>query len=191
MSIMNITTDEAQQALEAIQKVMTKTRRTISSSGAYQFLLVWGVIWFIGFLSSQFIHSQLAAYIWMGLDILGGALSAFIGIRLGRYVRTGTGPSGKRIGLFWLLLFLFCVAAILVVGPGDWKQLAMLIILFVMIGWVAMSLLLSFASVKLGLVMTALSLIGYFLLPDYFFLWMAILGGGGMIAFGLYIRYRW
>jgi hypothetical protein len=29
------------------------------------------------------------------------------------------------------------------------------------------------------------------LLPGIFYLWMAILGGGGMIALGLYIRARW
>jgi hypothetical protein len=34
-------------------------------------------------------------------------------------------------------------------------------------------------------------LIGYFLLPGIFYLWMAVLGGGGMIALGLHIRSRW
>jgi hypothetical protein len=67
----------------------------------------------------------------------------------------------------------------------------MYIILFVMTGWVAMSLLLSFGSVWPGLIITALALIGYFLLPGIFYLWMAVLGGGGMIALGLYIRSRW
>jgi hypothetical protein len=67
----------------------------------------------------------------------------------------------------------------------------MFIILFVMIGWLAMGLLLSFASIWPGLLITALALIGYFLLPNIFYLWMAILGGGGMIVLGLYIRSRW
>jgi len=54
-----------------------------------------------------------------------------------------------------------------------------------------MSLLLSFASVWWGLIITALALIGYFWLADFFYLWMAALGGGGMIALGFYIRNRW
>jgi hypothetical protein len=37
----------------------------------------------------------------------------------------------------------------------------------------------------------ALALIGYYFIPDYYYLWIAILGGGGMILLGLYIRYRW
>ena len=66
-----------------------------------------------------------------------------------------------------------------------------LLVLFVMVGWNSMSLLLSFTSVWPGLILTALALVGYFLLPGLFNLWMAVLGGGGMITLGLYISLRW
>ena len=188
---MDISPIEAQESLQAIQKMIKRTKRIISSSGAYQFLILWGVIWLVGFLSSQFIQSAVAGYIWAGLDTIGGVLSAVIGIRLGRSVRSKSEPSGIRIGSFWWILMALCGLAILVVWPIDWKQVAMLIILFVMTGWIAMGLLFSAGSIKLGLVIIALAFIGYYFLPDYFFLWMAILGGGGMIAFGIYIRYRW
>jgi hypothetical protein len=188
---MNISPDEAERALSDIQAIMKKNRRIISSSGTYQFLILWGVIWLFGFLSSQFIHSQIVGYIWMGLDILGGIFSAIIGVRIGRRVRNTYFLSGKRIGAFWGLLTLFCAAAILVVWPIDARQLAMVIILFVMMGWISMSLLLSLASIKFGLAIIVLALVGFFILSGVFFLWMAVLGGGGMIAYGLYIRYRW
>ena len=189
---MNISPNEAEEALAAIQAVMQKTRRAISSSGSYIFLIIWGVIWLLGFLGSQFLPDEISGYAWMGLDMLGGILSAIIGIRMNRSVRSPSATtSGKRIGLFWLLLFVYVIATVAVSWPADGKQLAMYIILFVMVGWLAMGLLLSFASVWLGLIITALALIGYFLLPDIFYLWMAILGGGGMIALGLYIRSRW
>jgi hypothetical protein len=189
---MNISPSEAEEALAAIQAVMHKTRRSIANSGAYLFLIVWGAIWLIGFLGSQFLTLETAGNAWMVLDIFGGILSAVIGIRMGRGVRrTSATTSGKRIGLFWMILFVYCIAAIAVAWPTDGKQLAMFIILFVTVGWVAMGLLLSFVSVWWGLALTVLALIGYFLLPDIFYLWMAILGGGGMIALGLYIRLRW
>ena len=171
---------------------MQKTRRAISSSGAYGFLVVWGIVWLLGFLGSQFLPYQTAGYIWTGLDILGSLISAILGIRMGKHVRSSSATvSGKRIGIFWFLLFLYVVAAIGVAWPVDGKQLAMFIILFIMVGWVAMGLLLSSASVQMGLGITALALVGYFLLPGIFYLWMAVLGGGGMIAMGLYIRSRW
>jgi hypothetical protein len=188
---MEITPNEAQESLNAIRTIMKKTKRMIASSGAYKFLFLWGIIWVIGFASSQFVQGALAGYIWAGLDVIGGGISAFIGIRLGRTVRTESGPSGIRIGTFWWMLMAFCGLAILILWPIDWKQVAMVIILFVMTGWIAMGLLLSLSSVKPGLAIVALALIGYFLLPNWFFLWMAVLGGGGMIALGFYIRNRW
>lgn len=189
---MNITPTEAEEALAAIQAMMQKTRRVISSSGAYNFLILWGIIWLLGFLNSQFLPNKTASYVWMGLDILGGILSAAIGIRLNRGVRTSSpNISGKRIAFFWLLLLLYCVFAVAIAWPVDGKQLAMFIILFVTVGWIAMGLLLSFASAWWGLTLLGLSLIGYFLLPDIFYLWMAFLGGGGMIALGIYVRNRW
>jgi hypothetical protein len=189
---MKISPNEAEEALTVIQAMMQKTRRAISSSGAYMFLIVWGVMWLLGFLGSQFLPQETSGYAWMILDILGGILSAILGIRMNRGLRSSSSiTSGKRIGLFWSLLFLYCFAAVAISWPADGKRLAMYIILFVMVGWVAMSLLLSFTSVWPGLIITALALIGYFLLPGIFYLWMAVLGGGGMIALGLYIRSRW
>ena len=189
---MNISPTEAEEALAAIQTMMRKTRRSIASSGAYMFLIIWGSIWLLGFLGSQFLPHEIGGYTWMILDILGGILSAIVGIRMGRGVRSSsTAKSGGRIGLFWLLLFVYCIIAIVVAWPADGKQLAMFIILFVMVGWLAMGLLLSFASILPGLLITVIALISYFLLPDIFYLLMAILGGGGMIALGMYIRSRW
>jgi hypothetical protein len=189
---MNISPNEAEEALAAIQSMMKKTRRTISSSGAYLFLIVWGVVWLLGFLGSQFLPQDIGGYAWMILDTLGWILSAVIGIRMGRAVRSSSSvTSGKRIGIFWLLLFVYAIATVAISWPADGKQLAMYIILFVIVGWLAMGLLLSFYSIWPGLVITALALVGYFLLPDIFYLWMAVLGGGGMIALGLYIRSRW
>lgn len=189
---MNISPSEAEEALAAIQVMAKKTRRAISSSGAYAFLIVWGFVWLFGFLGSHFLINEIAGYIWFGLDILGGVLSGVIGIRMKRAIRSpSAATSGKKIGWFWLALTFYCVAALALVQPIDGKLLAMFIILFAMVGWMAMSLLLSFASVWWGLAITALALIGYFLLADLFYLWMAILGGGGMIALGIYIRYRW
>jgi hypothetical protein len=189
---MNVSTTEAEEALDAIQAMMQKTRRSFSSSGAYMFLIVWGVIWLLGFLGSQFLSLHIAVYTWMVLDILGGILSAIIGIRMNRGVRSpSSSSSGKRIAIFWMLLFLYCVASIAVSWPADGKQLAMFIILFTMVGWLAMGLLLSFTSIWPAVTITALALVGYFLLPGIFNLWMAILGGGGMIVLGLYIRSRW
>ena len=190
---MEISPIEAERALDAIQGMIKKTQRAVSASGAYQFLIVWGIIWLIGFSGNQFLTEGITGRVWAVLNILGAVLSAIIGIRMGRGVRnTSVSPIlGKRIGLFWLLLWLFCAAAIAVNWPVEGKQLAMIIILFVMLGWIAMSLLMSMLSAGWGLAITGLALAAYFLIPGYFHICMAILGGGGMITLGFYIRSRW
>ena len=189
---MNISPNEAEEALQVIQVMVQKTRRAISSSGVYKFLIVWGIVWVIGFLNSQFLVNQTSNYVWIGLDVLGGIASAIIGIRLNRGVRSPSSTAtGKRIAFFWLLLFVYCFAAAAIVWPMDGKQVSMIIILFATLGWIAMGILLSFASVWWGLALLGLSLISYFLLPNIFYLLMAFLGGGGMIGLGIYVRNRW
>jgi hypothetical protein len=67
----------------------------------------------------------------------------------------------------------------------------MFIVIFAMLGWIAMGFLLSYSLIKLALFVTALAFGSYYLLPDYFYLCMALLGGGAMIGSAVYIRFRW
>jgi hypothetical protein len=189
---MSISPSEAEEALAAIQVMTKKTRHSIAVSGAHISLIITGIVWLIGFICTQFLPGEIVVYIWIGLSVLGSALGTALGMRTSKRVRSPSViPTAKRIGTIWLLLAIYCIAAITVAWPIDGKQLTVLIVLFVMVGWLAMGLLLSFTPVWPGLIMIALVLIGYFFLPNIFYLWIGILGGGGMIALGLYIRYRW
>jgi hypothetical protein len=189
---MNISPTEAEETLASIQSIMQKTRASIASGGTYITLIVTGIVWLVGFLATQFLSGAIVAYIWIGMTILGSLLGALLGFRLGKRVRTpSAAPMAKRIGLFWLLLVLFGIATIVVARPTDGKQVTMFVILFIMLGQLSMGPVISFSSVWWALPITALALAGYFLLPGIFYLWMGLLGGGGMIALGLYIRLRW
>jgi hypothetical protein len=189
---MNVSPTEAEEALAAIQTITQKTRHSIANSGIYISLIITGFVWLIGYVCTQFLPGKIVVYIWIGLSILGSILGATLGTSMGKRVRSPSANAmAKRAILFWLLLVFYGIAAIAVARPTDGKQITMFIILFIMIGQLAMGLLLSFSSVWWALPITALALIGYFLLPGIFYLWMGILGGGGMIAFGIYIRSRW
>jgi hypothetical protein len=188
---MDVSHPEAEEALAAIEAIAQKTRHSIASGGTYVNLIVTGIVWFIGFTFTQFLP-EISPYVWTGLAIFGSILATIWGFRMGRRFRSpATAATGKRVGLYWLFLVLFCIATIAVARPLDGKQVTVLIVLFAMIGHLAMGLLLSFSAVWWPLPISALVLISYFLMPDLFFLWMGILGGGGMIALGLYIRARW
>lgn len=189
---MNISPNEAEEALAAIQRMTQKTRHSIASSGSYIFLIITGIIWLVGFLSTQFLTGEIVAYIWTGLSLLGTAVAILLGSRMGKRVRSpSVNATAKRALIFWLLLVFYGIAAIAIARPADGKQVTMLIIVFIMVGQSAMGLLLSFSSTWWALPITAMALVGYFLLPGFFYLWMGVLGGGGMIVLGLYIRSRW
>jgi hypothetical protein len=52
---MNLSPNEAEEELAVIQRMIQKTRHSFASSGAYIFLMVTGIVWLIGFLSTQFL----------------------------------------------------------------------------------------------------------------------------------------
>jgi hypothetical protein len=189
---MNVTPNEAEEALDSIQSMMEKTRHAIATSGAYITLLITGIVWLIGFLATQFLPTQITIYVWIGVSILATVLGVLLGIRVGPRVRSpSANATAKRAGLFWLLLICFGIATIFVARPTDGKQVTMFIILFTMLGQLAMGPLVSFSSVWWAIPITILALAGYFLLPGFFYVWIAVVGGGGMIALALYIRSRW
>ena len=189
---MNISPTEAEEALAAIQKMTRRTRHVISSSGAYIFLIYTGMIWLVGFLANQFLPGPQAVMVWAAVSLLGSALSVATGIRMSKRVQGPlTGTYGRRINLFWAFLALFCAGVIAAAQPINGKQLTLIIILFVLVGQCAMSLVFSFSYGWWTLPVGALALAGYFLIPQYFYLWMAVLVGGPMIVLGLIIRRRW
>lgn len=188
----SIYTTEAVEALAAIHTISQKTRHSIASGGTYITLIVIGAVWLIGLICTQYLSRESVDYIWAGLSITGGALGTYFGFRSGKRLRSpATTQTVKRVILFWFLLALYAIAIILIAHPADGKQATLFVVMFIMLGQIAMGLLFSFSSVWWALPITALALAGYFFLPSLIYLWMGILGGGGMIALGLYIRFRW
>jgi hypothetical protein len=187
-----VSPDEAEEALVAIQTIAQKTRQSLSSGGTYITLIVTGVVWLVGFTCTQYLPEQVVGYIWAGLSIVGGLTGAVMGLRMGKRVRSPlTTQTMKRVVLFWLLVVIYGATIIGITRPADGKQAVLFVVLFIMLGQLAMGMLFSFSTVWWALPVSALALVGYFFLPGIFYLWMAILGGGGMIALGLYIRFRW
>ncbi|NMC29591.1 MAG: hypothetical protein GYA45_05930 [Pelolinea sp.] len=189
---MNISPNEAEESLEAIRKITQKTRRSISGSGAYIFLIITGIIWLVGFVATQFLTGKILVAIWVGMSVLGSVIAVLLGTQNSKRVRSSsTSVYVKRILIFWISLIFFCLAAIAIAQPVNGKQITMFIILFTMLGQFAMEMVLSFSSSWWAVPIAALALVGYLFFPNIFYLWMGVLVGGCMIALGLSIRFRW
>jgi hypothetical protein len=117
---MNISPNEAEEALASIQKTAQKTRQSIASSGIHYSLIITGAVWMVGFICTQFLSGEILPYIWIGLSIVGSILAPILNIRTGKRVRNpSAGATAKRISLVWLLLVVYCLSAIAIAWPID------------------------------------------------------------------------
>jgi len=185
---MNLSRNEAQEALSSIQQVTIQTRRAIASGSTPYHMILWGAVWFLGFLLTHFLPGEYQAWIWIALTTPAMFLSAFLGIRTGRRIRT---PGGTSIALMWLAIFGYSSLNIWLAQPTRLEQVSVLLVIFMMFGYVIMGIWVERAASIVGLIVTALALIGYFLLPTLFNLWMAFLGGGILFLSGIYILRKW
>ncbi len=184
--------EEAREALELVERTVRQMRRAVAHGGMPYFLLIWGTVWVLGFGATHFLgpESPQARTVWWMLIVPGLIASALVGWRLNDRVRHAW--FGASVGLFWLTWMVYASLIVFFAQPQTGIQTSLLIALFAMFGYVTSGLLYrSLFLSGLGALMTALILIGYLLIPAWFSLWMAILGGGSLIAAGLYMRYAW
>ena len=184
---MNISPEEAQESLAAIQQTRTQMRKLVSLNG--YFLIICGLVWFFGPLANQFLPLAYVGWVWGSLSLIGTILSGFLGYYLGTRARS---TFGARVGLFFLTLGGFTGLWLIILQPLSVKQGFLFFLSSIAFGSVVAGILQRIVgSVIGGLSFIALALIGYYLLPAYFFLWVAICCGLSLAGFGLFLRLRW
>jgi hypothetical protein len=191
---MNVTPEEAQEALAAIQQTTVKTRRGLAQY-AYQ-QVVWGLLWFVGFLVSQFVQPAMLNWIWIAVPIVGAIGSGIVGISQGRRMRVTQDSRlafiSSRVGIFFPILYVFGVMWFVIFQPLNALQIALFWITLVMFSYVvAGAWLRTPLLIGIGVGVTVMSLLGYYLLPGYFYLWSALFAGGTLLGSGIYILLRW
>jgi hypothetical protein len=180
---MNITPDDAREALGAIEQVRAKTRAMLGFNG--YFLLIWGCFWLAGGLISEFFGAGRLPWVWIPLYIASLLLSAKLGIDQGVRLRR---ESSIRIGVFcWLLLF-YALLWYIVLQPLATLQGACLLITITFFGYAAIGTWeWSLKTTIFGLVETVLVLVGYYLWPTFFWLWIALACGIPHLGVGFYL----
>jgi hypothetical protein len=184
--------ENAQESLDAIEEVMAQTRKAIASTYANPLLILWGALWVASFTAAQF-YLVYAHYIFWGMGAIGG-VGTFIICRISHtqpYVRTSI-RSGWRLLWFWVLLIVYAFIWLSILAPFNGMQLNAVFSTAAMFGYIVIGLWFgSYFMVWLGLAVTAMTLVGFYFIPHYYCLWMAITGGGAILCTGLYIRLRW
>ena len=191
---MNVSREDARVSLTMIKAASDHTRKVVASSYASDLLILWGLIWVVGFTSAHF-YPHRAAYIFNTLNAIGIIGTLLICTRWRGKAATKTPASQNiawRILGFWLLLFAFASLWLLLLTPSRGIQVCAFFCTVAMFGYVVIGLWSgSYFMFWLGLTVTSLTLLGYHLFPDYFYLWMSPMGGGALLGTGIYIRLRW
>jgi hypothetical protein len=185
---MNVSKQEAQEALEAVQRVSDQLRHAVASGGTPYYLIMWGAILLLGYIGSHFITGLLTGWIWLGLAGTGSVLSFVIGMYFRMKMRTG---SFRRILYLWLGIMVWASLIWWIASPSTGEQASLLTVVIFMFGYVVTGLWMEPTATWVGLITTALAVIGYTFFLPFFYLWLAFLGGGTMILSGVYILRRW
>jgi hypothetical protein len=184
--------ENVHESLAAVENTMLRTRKAVAASNGSPFLMLWGLLWTIAYASSYFYpeYSGVAFHMMAVVGTVGGILISW---KLQRKMPFKVADKMKlRIWTLWGLLFLYIVIWLNLLAPSNGRQMNAFITTAVLFGMIIMGLWFpAYFMVWLGLFITAVTLTGFYLLPHYYCLWMAIMGGGVLFGVGLYIKLRW
>jgi hypothetical protein len=183
--IMPISQNDASAALRLVDEAHARSLTLRGYNLASPHLILWGVVYF-------------AAYIYGYLQPAGAGLvwavvvpAAVIGdLLIARRNKAG-GLSGAQMGTFagiFATFLAFITATAVIMRPQDPRQIAAFVPLVVAAAYILFGLGKGWRLSLTGVALGALTMIGYFALPGSFMLWMAVVGGGALLAGGLWLR---
>lgn len=191
---MTLDRDEAKSALAEIGQAQGKVDRVHWYSDAAPFFVLWGVIWLLANLVTEF-RPAWSNWAWLIGALVGTPATAYFSIvqarRRGARIRQAGGDPGDisiRSAFTMGAILVFLAGSIAVTGPLEERQGNALISLFwacIYMGvgaWVGMRLML------IGAATAAIILAAYFTLDQYYFLVMGLAAGGSLILGGLWLR---
>jgi hypothetical protein len=196
---MALSPHEAAAALRDIGQARTRSARAYGYQQASPNLILWGVLWAVGYGLTDALPYR-ALPIWIAVDAIGLATSIAIGVRSrarsdpARRLAIEPGRTAGWASPQWgfpaalLIAFTFIAAAIAVMSPVSGRQIGAFVPLVVAASYALAGIWIGLRFVVTGAVIAALTLIGFFLLPTHFFLWMAGVGGGALVLAGVWLR---
>jgi hypothetical protein len=191
--------NEAADALRDIAATETHSRQLYGYREASPHLILWGILWAVGYALSLFAPQHSAA-IWGTIVTIGSLASYFTAVRaaIRRNQQAGAPIDLARrraasevnwtLSAISFIAAMFIAAALAVVSPVSSRQIGAFIPLVAAAGYAVMGLWLGLRFTVAGAVLAILTLGGFFLLPTHFPLWMAACGGGSLILVGIWLR---
>jgi len=181
--------ERAVDDLKAIRQIMEQTRRTTDGHSGW-FMILWGIIWFVGFLGSQFLAEAVSGWLWLGLDAAGVAATVWLAARLAH--RGTTHFTLWRPLAYWILaVFAFSALLIWLLELDTMREGSLVLVMTIGLSFLQFGILSNWKLSAVGAGIVALPALAAILLPDHFFLALAVLGGGLLIWAGIWFVRQW
>jgi hypothetical protein len=191
---MNISRDEAAAALDAIDAADTRVRTVRNYAEYAPFFILWGCIWLGANATTDLAPawSQRAWFIGIGI---GGVVTVLLTIRnaltwkqrFPELAREGR-AIGHRATLLGITLWVAFPGVLLIAAPLSPRQSNALISLLWALIYMTAGAFMGTRLFVIGAVTAAAILFGYFFIDAHYFLWMGCVGGGALLAGGLWLR---
>lgn len=184
----SLTPQEAAASLAEIESARSAMRRVIRAHRGHYYLWIWGVAWIAMPLLAHFRGDQAMRYFpWICLA--GGIASAAVGFTQSSQIKTPV--NGRLIALLAAILGFAAVFPFILRSGADSRMYYAYACLVTMQAYVVEGLWTDTYLLWVGLLVTALILVGVWCFPGIFWLWMAACGGGTLLATGFYVRHFW
>jgi len=180
---MPMTPTEAADALRDIEQTGRRSGQAFGYRYSGPYFILWGLVWIVGYAGTDLARDK-ANYLWLALIVAGAIGSAIVG----RASSRRSAKAGWQSAGLVLIIFLFIAATYAVMGPVKPKAAAAFVPLIAAAAYSAVGLWAGLRWVIAGAAIAALTLGGFFLIHEHFNLWMAAVGGGGLVLAGLWMR---
>jgi hypothetical protein len=188
---MDISRKEAQQAFDTDEDATNASRSLLASWAVGVFVV--GVIWTVTFAASQFLPEN---PLWsLGETFLVGiAFAIYWGQRRMTAIRVA--PQSRlafqytRLAMFYGILYLFFLLWQITLLRTAMASALLWITVIMFAAIITGVWLREPVLIGCGVAVTALTTLGYWLLPQYFWLWIAVFAGLPLIAVSIYLWRR-
>lgn len=183
---MRVDQTSARSALDDIAEVEARTAQAAVYGASSASAILWGVVVAMAYLANQF-WPAIGGPTWLCAWAFGFAGTAFISWKSRRRSRD---EHWKAMRLVWaqMVLILFGFLFLWLLPPSSPRQVAAFFPLIFMMGFVIAGLWMGRFFILCGILVSALTVIGYLYSGPWLPLWMAFANGGALIAGGLYLR---
>jgi hypothetical protein len=183
---MGISKSEAASALTDIESTAGRSRLLKGYHVAGPILMVWGVVWVLGYCGMGLLPPGQWGLVWLPLDVIGVVAS----ILLGRRGKSRADSAGKAWKMWTTMLAIvaFMAATYAVFKPTSTD---VLIVFPGMIGglvYAGFGIAAAPRYLWIGTFIFVGSVVGFFLFEPWLAYWMAVVGGGGLFVSGLWLR---